>query len=81
MGCFRRYAGFGVLLGWLFTTNVLAQTSSTSLQGTVTDPSGSAISGATVVLNNPESKTERHSVTDATGEFRFLALQIGRAHV
>src|SRR5947209_16083069 len=77
MRCFRTYAGLCVLVAWLFTITVLAQISSTALQGTVTDPSGSAISGATVVLSNPESKTERNSVTDTTGEYRFLALPPG----
>ena len=77
MRCFRTYAAVCVLVAGLFTTSVLAQISSTSLQGTVTDPSGSAITGASVVLSNPDSKTERNSVTDATGEYRFLALTPG----
>jgi hypothetical protein len=57
--------------------SVLAQTSSTSLQGTVTDPSGGAIAGATVSLLNTESKTERIIVSDAQGEYRFLLLSPG----
>jgi hypothetical protein len=74
---FRTCAGLCAVAVCLFATPVFAQISSTSLQGTVTDPSGSAISGASVVLSNPESKTERNSVTDTTGEFRFLALPPG----
>src|SRR6266568_4813410 len=54
-----------------------SQISSTSLQGTITDPSGSAIAGATVVLNHPESKTERSAVTDSVGDYRFLAIPPG----
>ena len=61
----------------LGVSSALAQISSTSLQGTVTDPSGSAIAGATVFLSNPESRTERNTVTDATGEYRFLSLPPG----
>lgn len=53
------------------------QGSSTSLQGTVTDPSGSAIAGARVVLANDESKIERTTDTDARGEYRLLALPPG----
>jgi hypothetical protein len=53
------------------------QTSSTSLQGTVTDPSGSAIVGATVALSSTESRLERTIVTGAQGEYRFLALPPG----
>jgi hypothetical protein len=55
----------------------LSQTSATSLQGTVTDPSGSAITGATVVLANAESRTERTATTGAQGEFTLLAIPPG----
>jgi hypothetical protein len=55
----------------------LSQTSLSSLQGTVTDPSGSAISGASVVISNNESKLERTMVTGAQGEYRFVALPPG----
>ncbi len=56
---------------------VFPQTSSTSLQGTVTDPSGSAIVGATVVLANSESKLERTIETGTQGEYRFIAVPPG----
>lgn len=54
-----------------------SQISSTSLQGTVTDPSGSAIAGATIMLSDPESKTERTAVTDAAGGYRILSIPPG----
>jgi Carboxypeptidase regulatory-like domain len=68
---------FSILV--LFTVNgtVFPQTSSTSLQGTVTDPSGSVIDGATVVLSNSESKLERTKETGTQGEYRFIALPPG----
>jgi carboxypeptidase family protein len=68
---------FSILV--LFTINgtVFPQTSSTSLQGTVTDPSGSAIAGATVVLANNESKLERTMETGTQGEYRFFAVPPG----
>ena len=53
-----------------------SQTSSTLLQGTVSDPSGSAIPGATVVLSN-EARLERTTTTDAQGGYRLLALPPG----
>src|ERR1700758_1187413 len=56
---------------------VFGQGSSTSLQGTVTDPSGSAIAGAKIVLANDESRIERSTETDARGEYRLLALPPG----
>jgi Carboxypeptidase regulatory-like domain len=58
--------------GYLFS-----QSSSTSLQGTVADPSTSAISGARVVLSSDESKLERTMATGAQGEYRFFALPPG----
>ncbi len=49
----------------------------TSIRGTVTDPSGSVVAGATVVLANAESKTERTATTGGEGEYRFLFLPPG----
>jgi hypothetical protein len=43
----------------------------------VTDPSGSAVIGANVLLANPESKTERSATTGAQGEYQFLFLPPG----
>jgi hypothetical protein len=53
------------------------QGSSSSLQGTVTDPSGSAIPGATVVLSNTQATFERTTTTGAQGDFRLLAVPPG----
>jgi len=55
----------------------LSQTSSSSLQGTVTDPSGSTISGASVALSSNELKLERTMMTGGQGEYRFVALPPG----
>ena len=43
----------------------------TSLRGTITDPSGSTVSGAKVVLANSESKTERTATTAEQGGYQF----------
>jgi carboxypeptidase family protein len=51
--------------------------SSTSVRGTVTDPSGGAVVGATVVLSNPDSKVERTVATGGQGEYQFLFLPPG----
>ncbi len=64
------------LVFWLAAPRVRAQ-STTSVRGTVTDPSGSAVVGATVDLTNPESKTERIVTTGAQGEYQFLFLPPG----
>jgi len=53
------------------------QASSSSLRGTVTDPSGRALPGATVVIANPESKITRTATTGGLGDYQFLALPPG----
>src|SRR5229473_3631545 len=68
---------FSILVILTVNGTVFPQTSSTSLQGTVTDPSGSAIAGATVVLANSESKLERTMETGMQGEYRFFAVPPG----
>jgi hypothetical protein len=68
---------FSILVILTVNGTVFPQTSSTSLQGTVTDPSGSAIAGATVVLANSESKLERTMETGTQGEYRFFAIPPG----
>src|SRR5215472_13659247 len=77
MNHLQRCAVLVLVLGLTFASAALPQTSSTSLQGTVTDQSGAAIAGATVSLVNTESKTERTMVSDAQGEYRFLLLSPG----
>ena len=41
------------------------------IRGTVTDPSGAVIPGATVHLTNPASGVDRSAVTDDSGQFTF----------
>ena len=69
---------FRLLIVFLALTGFASsQTSTTSLQGTVTDPSGGSVANATVVVANEESKAERSTITDAQGEYRFQALPPG----
>jgi hypothetical protein len=42
-----------------------------AVRGTVTDPSGAVIPGATVHLDNQVSQFERTTTTDASGQFNF----------
>src|ERR1700681_4646272 len=49
----------------------------TSVRGTVVDPSGKAVGGASVVLTNSESKTERTTTTGEQGEYQFLFVPPG----
>src|SRR6266478_2181074 len=49
----------------------------TSVRGTIVDPSGKAVAGASVVLANSESKTERATTTGEQGEYQFLLVPPG----
>jgi carboxypeptidase family protein len=76
MKCFERW--MSVVAVCLALSNVaFPQASSSSLRGTVTDPSGRALPGATVVIDNPESKATRTATTGAVGDYSFPALPPG----
>jgi hypothetical protein len=55
--------------------------SSTSVIGTVVDPSGAVVSNATVDLSNPVSGYSRSAVTDNTGKFIFPNVPFNPYHV
>jgi hypothetical protein len=54
-----------------------AQSTGGRIRGTVTDPSGGAVSGAKVVLLNEGTNTSREAQTSATGEYLFLEVPVG----
>jgi Carboxypeptidase regulatory-like domain/TonB dependent receptor/TonB-dependent Receptor Plug Domain len=59
-----------------------AQTSSTgALTGTVTDPSGGVISGATVTATNKATGQQRETKTDASGTYSFSLMSPGEYSV
>jgi hypothetical protein len=47
------------------------------IEGTVSDPSGAPIAGATVLVKNTATNLERTLATDADGRFRALLLPLG----
>ena len=49
--------------------------------GTVTDPSGAPVPGATVTVKNTNTNFERSVVTSATGGYAFTDVQIGPYNV
>ena len=60
---------------FLFLSHIVfmeAQSTSGSVNGTVTDPSGALIAGATVQIANPVTGYSRTAVTDAKGQFQFF---------
>src|SRR5579864_1464975 len=67
------------LVGFLLAISaiVFAQSGTTSLRGTVTDPSLAVVSGANVNLANPERGFTRTVTTGYSGNYEFLQLQPG----
>jgi hypothetical protein len=73
------FVGARIVIGlWigLFASAVWAQVSGEFL-GVVTDPSGSAVPAAKVVLQNSETGLVRQTSTDPTGNYEFLAVPVG----
>src|SRR5215469_13818640 len=71
-GCFIVFA-LCFLLG---TPALLAQTSNTgTVVGTVVDPSGAAVVGATVTLADPATASTRTSPTNDTGRYFFANVE------
>jgi hypothetical protein len=63
VGCF-------LMLGTL----AFAQSATTSLHGTVSDPKGAVVVGAAVSLSDPATGLSRNLTTGAQGEYQFLEL-------
>src|SRR3712207_4766986 len=55
----------------------LAQTSRGTVSGTVVDPNGAVIAGASVTLTNDETSVSRTTVTNDEGVYRFDAVDLG----
>src|SRR5437868_6151208 len=65
------------LLTCLLTLTALGQQTTGSLNGSVTDPSGAVVAGATVTVVNAATGAERSAISNSTGTFDFQALQPG----
>ena len=88
MKAFPRLTGFVCSLFVCFvllltcTSLSLAQTAETgALTGTVTDPSGGVIAGATVTVTNLGTGQTRTTTTDANGSYKFSLLPPGNYSV
>ena len=67
---------------WLFiavlsSAIVFGQTSRGTVTGIVSDPSGSAVPGATVELKGTQTGVSRSTTTNQTGVYRFDAVDLG----
>ncbi len=67
------------LFGFLIAISIfaLAQSGTTSLRGTITDPTQATLSGAQVTLSSPERGFSRTVTTSPSGGYEFLQLQPG----
>ena len=56
-----------------------ATQSATSLQGTVTDPSGAGVGGAQVTVRNEETGVSQSTTTDSSGHYSFFGIPSGNS--
>jgi Carboxypeptidase regulatory-like domain len=58
-----------------------AQTTSTSILGTVTDSSGAIVAGARLTVRDVDTGIQREEVTSNTGDYNFPLLNVGNYEV
>jgi len=62
----------------LLAAPAAAQFETSELLGTVRDPSGAVMAGVTVTLINQETGVQANTVTDASGNYSFFNVRVGR---
>ena len=73
-----RYSLLSVVLCLLFLSQAaLAQTTVSTIEGTVKDAQGSVVAGAHIVVKSPALSVERTATSDAQGFYRITALPAG----
>src|ERR1051325_8179094 len=65
------------LLILLLVTVVSAQTFRGTILGTVTDPNGAVVAGATITVKNTSTGIERTTATDSEGNYTVPELPVG----
>jgi hypothetical protein len=70
-------AGILVLAILLAAPFAGAQSTGGRIRGTVTDPSGGAVAGATVTLVNEATGSTRQVQTSGTGDYTFIEMPVG----
>src|SRR5580692_8693274 len=60
---------------------LLGQSNSGTVTGTVTDPSGAVVAGASVSVSNPVSEYSRTVTTDKAGHYQFTSLPFNPYHL
>jgi len=66
-----------LLAGLFFSLSAFGQNANGSLTGTVLDPSGAVIPGASVIMKDDSTGVERRTVSNSDGFFSINAVQVG----
>src|SRR5262249_5795847 len=66
-----------ILISLLSFSVVFAQTSAGEVNGTVTDPNGAAVPGATIILISEATKIESRVTSNQNGYFTFVNVKPG----
>ena len=75
----RTHHFVGILLCLvIFLAPMYAQTTSGAIVGTVTDPTGAVIGGASITVTNMDTSISVKASTDASGEYVVTPLGVGR---
>jgi len=72
-----RYSLLSVLCLLFLSQAALAQTTVSTIEGTVKDAQGSVVAGAHIVVKSPALSVERTATSDAQGFYRITALPAG----
>ena len=77
------FAAFVIISFFVMCVSARAQSAgnSTSVVGTVSDPSGAVVPNATVEIHNPVSGFERAATTDASGRFAIPNVPFNPYHL
>ena len=67
-----------LIVGWV---PLGAQTTAGSIVGTVTDPSGAVIGGASITVTNMGTNISVKTTSDASGEYVVTPLEVGKYSV
>src|SRR5689334_13376688 len=81
MNPIRLFVWTGVVLLWLGISDTGYSQSSGTIVGSVLDPSGARIPGASVSLDNRNAGIHRETVSNETGFYSFTALLPGEYEV
>src|SRR3984885_538856 len=74
----RRIFPIALLLALLASASLIAQTFRGGISGTVADPTGASVAGASIKLTSPETGLTREGTTTSSGEFVFQDLPLGK---